>query len=77
MEPLVQSATWQASDGRVAVVLANCADIGQSPRLELEGLGNKKLSLYIDGQQTEHDFELPGVINLDMLPLSLIMIEVS
>lgn len=77
MEPLVQSATWQASDGRVAVVLANCADIGQSPRLELEGLGNKKLSLYIDGQQTEYDFELPGVINLDMLPLSLIMIEVS
>ena len=76
MEPLVQSATWQAPDGQVAVVLANCADIGQSPRLELEGRGNKKLSLYIDGQQMEQDFELPGFIELDMLPQSLIMIEV-
>ena len=76
MEPLVQSATWQAPDGRVSVILANCGDLGESPRLELEGLGNKKLSLYIDGQQTEQNFELPGVIELDMLPMSLIMIEV-
>lgn len=66
MEPLVQSATWQAQDGRVAVVLANCADLGQTPRIELEGHGSKKLSLYIDGQQTEQNFALPGVMDLEI-----------
>ena len=76
-EPLVQSATWQAPDGRIGVVLANCADLGESPRVELEGHGNKKLSLYIDGQHKEHDVELPSVIALDMLPRSLTMIEVK
>ena len=76
-EPLVQSATWQAPNGRIAVVLANCADLGESPRVELEGRGSKKLSLYIDGRQKEQQVELPNVIDLDMLPRSLAMIEVE
>lgn len=76
-EPVVQSATWQAPDGRIAIVLANCADLGESPRLELAGHGNKKLSLYLDGNQTEKDTAFPGVLDLEMLPRSLALIEVK
>ena len=76
MEPLVQSATWQAQDGRIGVVLANFADLGESPRVELQGQGNKKLSMYIDGEHSERNVELPSVIDLDMLPRSLALIEV-
>jgi hypothetical protein len=76
MEALVQSATWQAQDGRIGVVLANFADLGESPRVELQGQGNKKLSLYIDGEQSERNIELPTVIDLDMLPRSLALIQV-
>jgi hypothetical protein len=75
MEPSVQSATWQAPDGRIGVVLANFADLGESPRVELKGQGTK-LSLYIDGQQSEQQMQLPSVIDLDMLPRSLTLIEV-
>jgi hypothetical protein len=49
-EPLVQSATWQAPDGRIGIVLANCADQGESPRVELRGHENKSITLNIDGQ---------------------------
>lgn len=76
-EPLVPSATWQAADGRIGVVLANSGDLGESPQIELEGTGKKKLSLYIDGRQTEEEIELPKLIALDMLPRSLAMIEVA
>jgi hypothetical protein len=72
----VQSATWQAQDGRIGVVLANFADLGESPRVELHGQGNKKLSLTIDGQHSERTLELPSVIDLEMLPRSLALIEV-
>jgi len=75
-EPLVQSATWQAQDGRIGVVLANFADLGESPRVELHGQGNKKLSMTIDGQHSERTLELPSVIDLEMLPRSLALIEV-
>lgn len=76
-EPLVQSATWQAPDGRIAVVLANYADLGQFPRVELEGQGTKKLSLYIDGEQKERSVDLPSLIDLDMTPRSLALIELK
>ncbi len=76
-EPLVQSGTWQAPDGRIAVVLANYADIGQFPRVALEGQGSKKLSLYIDGERNERNLELPSLIDLDMAPRSLALIEVK
>jgi hypothetical protein len=32
--------------------------------------------LYIDGEQSERNIELPSVIDLDMLPRSLALIEV-
>jgi hypothetical protein len=76
-EPLVQSATWQAADGRIGVVLANCADLGESPRVELRGQGNKTLTLNIDGQQVERTVQLPSVIDVDMQPRSLTLIEVK
>ncbi len=77
LEPLVQSATWQAQDGRIGLLLANFANLGESPRVELQGQGIKKLSLSIDGQQSERKMELPGVLDLDLLPRSLALIEVS
>jgi len=76
-EPLVQSATWQAPDGRIGIVLANCADQGESPRVELKGQGNKTLALNIDGEQSERKVQLPSVIDLDMQPRSLTLIEVK
>ena len=76
-EPLVQSATWQAPDGRIGVVLANCADQGESPRVELRGHGNKSIALYIDGQQSQRNAQLPVAIDLDMQPRSLSLIELK
>ena len=76
-EPLVQSATWQAADGRIGVVLANCADLGESPRVELRGEGNKTLALYIDGEQSQRNVQLPSVIDIEMQPRSLSLIEVK
>lgn len=74
-EPAVQSATWQAPDRRIGIVLANFTDLGESPSLQLEGRGSKKLSLYIDGEQSQRNVELPSVIDLNMLPRSLALIE--
>lgn len=76
-EPLVQSATWRAQDGRIGVVLANCGDLGESPRVELVGQGSKHLSLMIDGKQTTRLLNLPAVLTLDMLPRSLALAELK
>ncbi len=74
-EPLVQSATWQAPDGRIGIVLANYADLGETPRVELEGHGAKHLALYIDGQRTERRVQLPSVVDIEMQPRSICLIE--
>jgi hypothetical protein len=74
-EAAVQSATWQAQDGRIGVVLANFTDLGESPSIQLEGTGPKKLRLFLDGEQSEREITLPSVIHLDMLPRSLALIE--
>ena len=76
MEPVVQSATWQAPDGRIGVVLANAADLGESPRAELEGQGTRKVSLYMDGEQKLRNIDLPSVLDLEMAPRSFCLIEV-
>ncbi len=75
-EPLVQSATWQAQDGKIGVVLANYANLPESPRVELQGAGTKQLVLNIDGEQTKRTEALPCVIDLEMGPRSLALIEV-
>ena len=66
----------RAPDGRTGVVLANCADLPESPRVELEGHGTRKLTLHLDGQKTERDAELPTVLDFKMEPRSLCLIEV-
>lgn len=76
-EPLVQSATWQAPDGRIGIVLANCADQGESPRVELQGHGNKTLALSIDGDRSERSAQLPGVIDLELQPRSVALVELK
>jgi len=74
-EPLVQSATWQAPNGRIGVVLANYADLPESPRVELEGQGSKKLVLEIDGQREVREVQLPNVVEIPMQPRSLCLLE--
>jgi len=76
-EPLVQSATWQAPDGRIGIVLANCADQGESPRVELRGHENRSIALNIDGQQCQRNAQLPIAIDIDMQPRSFSLIEVK
>jgi hypothetical protein len=76
-EPLVQSSTWQAPDGRVGVVLANVADLPESPRVELPGEGSNKLLLDIDGRKEVREVNLPGVLDISMQPRSLCLIELK
>jgi len=74
---VVDSATWQAPDGRIGVVLANYADLRESPRVELEGGVNRRLALYLDGEKQSREVELPSVVDLEMPPRSLALIEVK
>ncbi len=76
-ESVVQSATWQAPDGRIGVVLANCSVLGESPRLELQGEGARKLTLYLDGEQVERSVDLPSILDLEMGSLSYCLVEVG
>jgi hypothetical protein len=75
-EPSVMSATWEAPDGRIGVVLANYADLRESPRVELEGRETKKLILYIGNRKEEWSVELPSVVDIEMEPRSVCLIEV-
>jgi hypothetical protein len=76
-EPLVPSSTWQAPDGRVGVVLANYSDLGESPRVELHGDSKKNVTLTIDGNKTERAAQLPRVIDIELEPRSICLIEVA
>ena len=76
-EPAVASATWQAPDGRVGVVLANYADLPETPRVELEGSGSKNVTLYTGDQKKELDLEFPTVLELPMEPRSVALIDVK
>jgi hypothetical protein len=60
----------------VGVVLANYADLPETPRVELEGAGVKKLVIYAGDQRKEQDLELPGVLDVVMEPRSIYLIEV-
>ena len=45
--------------------------------MELRGEGNKTLALYIDGEQSQRNVQLPSVIDIEMQPRSLSLIEVK
>ncbi|TAN16867.1 MAG: hypothetical protein EPN37_07860 [Chitinophagaceae bacterium] len=76
-EPLVQSATWKAPDGRIGIVLANYGNVEQIPQVELEGHGMKKVLLYVDGKTRDLKLNLPSVLNVDMPSRSLGLVEIS
>ena len=76
-ELTVQSATWQAPDGRLGVVLANYADLPETPQVELEGSGSKNVTLYTGDQKKELDIEFPTVLEVPMEPRSVCLIEVK
>lgn len=74
-EPSVMSATWRAPDGRIGVVLANYTNLRESPRVEMEGRGNKELILYNGARKEERWVELPTVVDIEMEPRSVGLIE--
>ena len=76
-EPLVRSATWEAPDGRIGIVLANYGNVEQIPQVVLEGHGMKKILLYVDGKTRYLKLNLPSVLNVDMPSRSLGLIEIS
>lgn len=77
-EPLVQSATWKAPDGRIGVVLANYADTKGQPRIVLEGQAKKHLTIHNDdGQVQNMDVTLPYVLDLNMPPRSISFLELK
>jgi hypothetical protein len=76
-EPLVESATWQAQDGRIGIVLANYGNLPESPRVELEGGGTKKLTMDLDGHKTVRNEDLPSAVDVQMPPRSLCLIELK
>jgi len=76
-EPLVPSATWKSQDGRIGIVLTNFSDLGESPRVTLEGEGMKTVRLSIDGTKTERTMQLPATLDLELEPRSICLIEVS
>ncbi len=76
-EPTVQSATWQAPDGRIGVVLANYADLPETPQVELEGSGSRHVILYTGDQKKELDIDFPSVFDVPMEPRSVALIEMK
>lgn len=76
-EPLVQSGTWKAPDGRIGVVLANYGDSQQAPRITLEGKGKKKVIIHNDGQVQTLELELPTYLDIRMPTRSVGLIEIS
>jgi Domain of unknown function (DUF6259) len=76
-EPAVHSATWQAQDGRVGVVLANYVCLPENPQVELQGKERKRLVIYIDDRKEEREVQLPNVIDIKLQPRSLCLIEVG
>ena len=58
-------------------MLTNFADLGETPRVELQGDGEKHVTLYLDGEKTERTLHLPTFIDLEMEPRSIALIEVK
>jgi hypothetical protein len=59
------------------MVLANVADLPESPRVEVPGEGNRNLVLDVDGQKEVREVKLPAVVDIPMQPRSLCLIELK
>jgi len=76
-EPLVQSATWKAPDGRIGVALANYSDGKEALSVELEGQGMKQIVISIDDKRETREMSLPGVVDLELPSRSVGLVEVK
>lgn len=76
-EPVVQSATWQSQAGKIGVVFANCGNLPAKPHLELEGSSRRNVTLHLDGKTKAGEMSLPAVLDIEMAPRSLALIEVT
>ncbi len=76
-EPTVPSATWQAPDGRVGVVLANYADLPETPEVEMEVSGIRNVTLYHGDEKKQLKLECPTALEVPMEPRSVCLIEVQ
>lgn len=76
-EPVVQSATWQSQAGKIGVVFANCGNLPEKPSLALEGRGQRRVKLTIDGRSEAGEMTLPAVVDLQMGPRSLALVELE
>jgi hypothetical protein len=56
-------------------VLANFGDLPESPRVELEGQGNRLIGIYLGEQRQEQEVELPRALDIKMEPRSLCLME--
>lgn len=76
-EPLVQSATWKAPDGRLGVALANYSDVKEGLSVELPGNGAKNIVIHIDDKSETRAVTLPYVVYLELPSRSLGLIEIK
>jgi hypothetical protein len=74
-EPPVQSATWQAANGRIGIALANFGDLPESPRVELEDQGNRLMGTYLGEKRQEQEVELPPAVDIKMNLSSLCLMD--
>lgn len=76
-EPLVQSATWKAPDGRMGVTLANYSDVKEGLSVELPGDGAKKIVIHIDDKSETREVNLPYIVNLELPSRSFGLVEIK
>jgi hypothetical protein len=61
----------------MGVVLANYADLPETPQVEMEGSGSRSVVLYTGDQKKELNLQFPTVLEVPMEPRSLCLIEVK
>ncbi|HMI05236.1 MAG TPA: DUF6259 domain-containing protein, partial [Pedobacter sp.] len=76
-EPLIQSETWKAPDGRFGVAMANYSDNKRGLRLELPGQGTKNIVIHIDDESETRSVTLPYVVDMQLPSRSLGLVEIK
>jgi hypothetical protein len=76
-EPLIQSETWKAADGRFGVAMANYSDNQRGLRLELPGQGTKNIVIHIDDKSETRSVTLPYVVDMQLPSRSLALVEIK
>jgi hypothetical protein len=77
LEPLVQSETWKAPDGRIGVALANYSDSKDAVGVLLPGKGSKKIVIHIDDKSETRNVTLPYEVKIELPSRSLGLVEVK